>query len=114
MSRFRLELVDGGLALALACLAEVQLAVYAECCGAGRVAPAAFLLTLGQTLLVAGRRRFPLVTFFLVGSAAIAQLLLGGPITDFGTFSVRDSAARTGRNPQTGETIQIPARRVPS
>ena len=31
----------------------------------------------------------------------------------FGTFSVRDSAARTGRNPQTGETIQIPARRVP-
>src|SRR5579883_1615662 len=31
----------------------------------------------------------------------------------FGTFSVRDSAARTGRNPQTGETIQIAARRVP-
>lgn len=31
----------------------------------------------------------------------------------FGTFSVRDSAARAGRNPQTGETIQIPARRVP-
>lgn len=32
----------------------------------------------------------------------------------FGTFSVRDSAARTGRNPQTGETINIPARRVPA
>lgn len=31
----------------------------------------------------------------------------------FGTFSVRDSAARTGRNPQTGDAIQIPARRVP-
>jgi integration host factor beta subunit len=31
----------------------------------------------------------------------------------FGTFSVRDSAARTGRNPQTGAAIQIPARRVP-
>lgn len=31
----------------------------------------------------------------------------------FGTFSVRDSAARTGRNPQTGEPIAIPARRVP-
>lgn len=31
----------------------------------------------------------------------------------FGTFSVRDSAARTGRNPQTGDSIQIPARRVP-
>ena len=32
----------------------------------------------------------------------------------FGTFSVRASAARTGRNPQTGETINIPARRVPA
>ena len=31
----------------------------------------------------------------------------------FGTFSTRDSAARTGRNPQTGVAIQIPARRVP-
>ena len=32
----------------------------------------------------------------------------------FGTFSVRDSKARTGRNPQSGEPIQIPARRVPA
>lgn len=31
----------------------------------------------------------------------------------FGTFSVRESAARQGRNPQTGDTIHIPARRVP-
>lgn len=31
----------------------------------------------------------------------------------FGTFSVRESAARTGRNPQTGDPIQIPARRMP-
>src|SRR6478672_11116205 len=31
----------------------------------------------------------------------------------FGTFSVRESAARTGRNPQTGEPIQIPARKTP-
>ncbi len=31
----------------------------------------------------------------------------------FGTFSVRESAARQGRNPQTGDAIQIPARRVP-
>ncbi len=30
-------------------------------------------------------------------------------ITGFGTFSVRDRAARAGRNPQTGETIQIKA-----
>ena len=31
----------------------------------------------------------------------------------FGTFSVRQSKARTGRNPQTGAAIEIPARKVP-
>ncbi|MDP6779883.1 MAG: HU family DNA-binding protein [Candidatus Latescibacteria bacterium] len=30
-------------------------------------------------------------------------------ISGFGTFSVGSRAARTGRNPQTGATIQIPA-----
>lgn len=46
----------------------------------------------------------------------IAEALAKGEKIDlrgFGTFSVRDSAARTGRNPQTGAAIQIPARRVP-
>ena len=32
-------------------------------------------------------------------------------INDFGTFSVAEHAARKGRNPQTGEEIQIPASR---
>lgn len=32
----------------------------------------------------------------------------------FGTFSVKERAARTGRNPQTGEAIQIKASKVPS
>jgi DNA-binding protein HU-beta len=32
----------------------------------------------------------------------------------FGTFEVRDRAARTGRNPQTGEEIQIAASKVPA
>ena len=31
-----------------------------------------------------------------------------------GTFNVRDRAARTGRNPQTGEEIQIKAAKVPA
>jgi DNA-binding protein HU-beta len=31
----------------------------------------------------------------------------------FGTFNVKDRAARTGRNPQTGAPIQIAASRVP-
>ncbi|MBL4773206.1 MAG: HU family DNA-binding protein [Alcanivoracaceae bacterium] len=32
----------------------------------------------------------------------------------FGTFSVKERAARKGRNPRTGETIQIKAANVPS
>ena len=47
----------------------------------------------------------------------IAEGLTRGEKIDlrgFGTFSVRDSKARTGRNPQSGEPIQIPARRVPA
>lgn len=32
----------------------------------------------------------------------------------FGTFLVRDRKARTGRNPRTGETIQIKASKIPA
>jgi DNA-binding protein HU-beta len=35
-------------------------------------------------------------------------------LVGFGTFSVKDRAARTGRNPQTGATINIAAAKVPS
>lgn len=35
-------------------------------------------------------------------------------IIGFGNFEVRDRAARKGRNPQTGEEIQIPASKVPA
>ncbi len=34
-------------------------------------------------------------------------------IPDFGTFKVAKRKAREGRNPATGETIQIPASIVP-
>ena len=34
-------------------------------------------------------------------------------LVDFGTFSVVDRKATTGRNPRTGETIQIPASKQP-
>jgi len=39
----------------------------------------------------------------------------GGKVTlvGFGTFSVSHRSARQGRNPQTGEKIQIPAKDVP-
>jgi len=35
-------------------------------------------------------------------------------LVGFGTFSVRERAARTGRNPQTGESIEIAAAKVPA
>jgi len=35
-------------------------------------------------------------------------------LVGFGTFLVRDRAPRTGRNPQTGATIQIAAAKVPA
>jgi DNA-binding protein HU-beta len=43
------------------------------------------------------------------------QLARGGEIslTGFGKFHVAARGARQGRNPQTGETIQIKAARVP-
>lgn len=34
-------------------------------------------------------------------------------LVGFGTFDVRERAARTGRNPQTGKEINIPAAKVP-
>lgn len=46
----------------------------------------------------------------------VADTLVDGnrvAITGFGTFEVVERAARTGRNPQTGETIQIAASKSP-
>ena len=48
---------------------------------------------------------------------SITQALKGGDqvtLVGFGTFQVKDRAARTGRNPRTGEPLQIAAARVPS
>jgi DNA-binding protein HU-beta len=47
---------------------------------------------------------------------SITGALKGGDsvaLVGFGTFAVKDRAARTGRNPQTGAEIQIPAAKVP-
>ncbi|MDS1030271.1 HU family DNA-binding protein [Bacillota bacterium LX-D] len=35
-------------------------------------------------------------------------------LVGFGTFEVRERASRTGRNPKTGEEINIPATKVPA
>ena len=50
-------------------------------------------------------------------SAAITDALQKGDtvaLSGFGTFVVKARAARTGRNPRTGEAIEIPASKVPS
>ncbi|RPH95927.1 HU family DNA-binding protein [candidate division KSB1 bacterium] len=46
----------------------------------------------------------------------IADIIRDGDkvtVTDFGTFFLGQRAARQGRNPRTGEKIEIPARKVP-
>ncbi len=35
-------------------------------------------------------------------------------LVGFGSFETKERAARTGRNPATGETIEIPASKAPS
>lgn len=49
-------------------------------------------------------------------STVTEELANGGDVSlvGFGTFKVNERAARTGRNPQTGETIQIAAAKVPA
>ena len=45
---------------------------------------------------------------------AIAAVLVNGDkitLPGFGTFKVVETAARTGRNPKTGEPVEIPAKR---
>ena len=51
---------------------------------------------------------------YAIVSAVSDCLAKGEKVTlvGFGTFGVRQRKARTGRNPQTGATIQIPAKRV--
>ncbi|WP_416886526.1 HU family DNA-binding protein [Marinospirillum sp.] len=48
--------------------------------------------------------------------AVTAALQKGDSVSlvGFGTFAVKERAARTGRNPKTGEEIQIAAAKVPS
>jgi len=35
-------------------------------------------------------------------------------LVGFGTFEVKERAARTAKNPRTGETVEVPAAKVPS
>ncbi|MFW2831150.1 integration host factor subunit beta [Sphingomonas sp. ID0503] len=54
-----------------------------------------------------------LVTIFF--DAIIAQLASGGRVElrGFGTFTTRARSARVGRNPRTGDAVDVDAKRVP-
>lgn len=48
---------------------------------------------------------------------AVAQALAKGEkvqLVGFGTFEVKERAAKTARNPRTGETIEVAATKVPA
>jgi len=47
---------------------------------------------------------------------SVIQALKGGDkleVRGFGSFRVRQRNARVGRNPKTGEKVEVPAKRVP-
>ncbi|MBQ6380195.1 MAG: HU family DNA-binding protein [Clostridia bacterium] len=50
-------------------------------------------------------------------TAAITDALKNGEkvqLVGFGTFEVRERAAKQGRNPRTGEAMEIPASKLPA
>ncbi|HEX8447406.1 MAG TPA: integration host factor subunit beta [Sphingomonas sp.] len=51
----------------------------------------------------------------LVFDEIVERLAAGGRVElrGFGTFSTRARAARQGRNPRTGDTVDVDAKRVP-
>jgi DNA-binding protein HU-beta len=66
----------------------------------------------GQTDLSASKADAALAAAF---DAIVAAVASGEKVTiaGFGTFEPRERSARTGRNPQTGEEMQIAATTVP-
>lgn len=70
--------------------------------------------------LVAEKTNFPLKkSEFAVNAvfSAITDFLAEDEkvqITGFGAFEVRERSTRKGRNPQTGEVVEIPAKKTPA
>lgn len=61
-------------------------------------------------------RRNAAIVFEAIQDVIVESLKAGDKVTltGFGTFETRGRAARTGRNPKTGETINIAAKTVPA
>ena len=54
------------------------------------------------------------ITRFLEAIMAALQAEQRVDLRGFGSFRLRQRQARTGRNPRTGDTVQIPAKQVPT
>src|SRR5947209_4458894 len=54
------------------------------------------------------------ITRFLEAIMAAVQTEQRVDLRGFGSFRLRQRQARTGRNPRTGDTVQIPAKQVPT
>jgi integration host factor beta subunit len=54
------------------------------------------------------------ITQFLEAIMAALQTGQRVDVRGFGSFQLRHRQARTGRNPRTGDTVQIPAKQVPA
>jgi DNA-binding protein HU-beta len=54
------------------------------------------------------------LTQFLEAIMAAVQTEQRVDLRGFGSFQLRQRQARTGRNPRTGDTLQIPAKQVPT
>lgn len=71
------------------------------------------------TEIVAEKTGLPKTKADLVVGAvfeSIAETLAGGNpvrLVSFGSFEVKERGARTGRNPKTGDEIEIPAAKIP-
>lgn len=65
----------------------------------------------------AGRALDAIIASVTESLASVTESLKEGDdvaLVGFGTFAVKERAARTGRNPQTGKEITIAAAKVPS
>jgi integration host factor beta subunit len=54
------------------------------------------------------------ITQFLEAIMAALETGQQVEVRGFGSFQLRQRQARTGRNPRTGDTVQIPAKQVPT
>ena len=63
--------------------------------------------------LPTSRRPRPALDAFVEAVSSSLQKGEDVSLVGFGTFTVSERAARTGRNPQTGAEIKIPATKVP-